>query len=55
MQEEFNSLKLKPKTSPVLGFPNFEILVIVETDATSIAVGAVLPQKQEDGTAHTIQ
>lgn len=48
MPEAINSLKLKLKTPPVLVFPNFEILFIFETGASSISVGAVLSQKQKN-------
>ena len=44
-QKAFEGLKLKLTTPPVL----------VETDASSVAVGAVLAQKKEDKKTHPIQ
>ena len=49
MQKAFEELKQKLTSPPVLAFPNFEKSFVVETDASSVAVGAVLAQRKEDG------
>ena len=54
-KKTFESLKLKLTTPPVLAFPNLDELFLVETDASSVAVGAVLAQKKEDKKTHPIQ
>jgi hypothetical protein len=41
-QEAFDSLKLKHSTTPVLAFPNFSLPFILTTDASKVAVAAVL-------------
>ena len=48
-QESFQTLKDALSTSPILAFPNLEKKFYVYTDASDIAVGAVLVQEQEDG------
>ena len=42
MQAAFECLKEKLTTPPVLPFPNFEEPFVVETDASSVSLGAVL-------------
>lgn len=50
MEEEFVNIKLALTSPPVLlVFPDFKILFSVETDASSVAIGAVLAKKKEDG------
>ena len=43
-QEAFNSLKSKLTQAPILSFPNFSELFILDTDASNTAIGAVLSQ-----------
>jgi len=45
-QEAFDSLKRKLSTTPVLAFPNFSLPFILTTDASKVAVAAVLFQVQ---------
>ena len=55
MQEAFEKLKLKLTSPPVLAFPDFQRPFVVETDASSVAVGAVMAQRKEDRKVHPIQ
>ncbi|CDF33201.1 unnamed protein product [Chondrus crispus] len=55
MQEAFDELRIKLTSPPVLAYPDFEKAFVVETDASSVSVGAVLAQKKEDGKIHPIQ
>ena len=43
-QEAFDSLKSKLTQAPILSFPNFSELFILDTDASNTAIGAVLSQ-----------
>ena len=45
-QEEFDELKTKLCTTPVLAYPNFELPFILTTDASKVAVAAILSQVQ---------
>ena len=46
-QEAFESLKVKLTTAPILGYPNYDIPFILETDSSLKGLGAVLSQKHE--------
>ena len=52
--EAFNLLKTKCVTAPVLAFADFKKPFLLETDASSYGLGAVLSQKQEDGKFHPV-
>lgn len=45
VDESFKKLKKKVETQPILFFPSFEKLFMVECDASNIAVGVVLSQE----------
>ena len=49
-------MKLKEllTNAPVLAFPNFQTPFIVETDASGAGLGAVLAQKQKDGSVRPV-
>ena len=55
MNNAFMILKGKLTSPPVLTLPDFEKSFILETDASSVSLGAVLSQKTEDGKSHPIQ
>ena len=55
MEEAFNKLKERLCSPPILAYPNYEKQFFVETDASSVAVGAVLAQKDEKGSLHPVQ
>ena len=52
----FEELKHSLTTTPVLGYPRFGPgrSFILETDASTVGLGAVLSQTQDDGTIHPI-
>ena len=52
-QEAFELLKHLLTTTPVLAYPNFEHSFILETDASSAGLGAVLAQNI-DGVVHPV-
>ena len=52
--EAFNILKMKSMTAAVLAFANFEKPFLLETDASSHGLGAVLSQKQADDKYHPV-
>ena len=49
MAEAFETLKKALMQAPVLQFPNFELPFVLETDASSLKVAAVLMQDHEKG------
>ena len=52
--EAFNLLKTKCVTAPVLAFTDFEKPFLLETNAFSCGLGAVLSQKQDDDKYHPV-
>ena len=53
-QKAFDTLKLALTTAPVLGYPNFELEFILETDASLRGLGVDLSQADEEGKTHII-
>ena len=53
-QEAFDKLKRMLTSAPLLVFPDFSRPFILETDASGVGLGAVLAQKQSDGTTRPI-
>ena len=53
-QEVVQLLKEKILSIPVLGFPDFDKLSLLETDASKEGLGVVLSQKQDDGCYHPV-
>jgi hypothetical protein len=53
-QEAFETLKTALVTAPVLALPRDDGLFCLETDASDMAMGAVLYQEQEDGSFRPI-
>ena len=51
-KEAFDILKMKCMTVPVLAFADFEKPFLLETDTSSLGLGAVLSQKQDDSKFH---
>ena len=47
-QKAFDDLRTALTSAPVLPYPNYTKLFIVETDASDKGLGAVLSQKQDD-------
>jgi len=46
-KEAFENLKTKLCTTPVLAYPNFDLPFILTTDASKVAVAAILTQEQD--------
>lgn len=55
MRAAFGELKRKLCEPPVLAYPDFTKPFIVETDASSYSVGAVLSQRDQNGNIHPVQ
>ena len=53
-REAFDRLKAACLQAPILAFPNFGKPFLLETNASSKGLGAVLSQKQSDGQYHPI-
>ena len=52
--EAFNTLKMKCMTAPVLAFADFQKPFLLETDASSCGLGAMLSKQQDDGKYHLV-
>ena len=52
--EAFDLLKTKCVTAPVLAFADFEKPFLLETDASSCSLGAVLSEKQDEDKYHPV-
>ena len=53
-QKSFSDLKELLINSPLLVLPDFSKPLVLETDASAAGLGAVLAQKQDDGSVHPI-
>ncbi len=54
-EKAFQKLKDKLISNPILGKPLLDKAFIVSTDASAVAVGAVLAQKDEEGPEYVVQ
>ena len=55
IRSSFEESKRKLTRPPLLPLPDFDVPFVVETDSSSVAVGAVLEQKKKDGKIHPVQ
>ena len=53
-QQAFEDLKDRLKKSPILVYPDYDKEFILYTDASNLAVGAILAQLDEDGVDHPV-
>ena len=53
-ENAFQELKMALVEAPVLAFPNFDKEFILTTDASGLAIGAILTQIGKDGKEHLI-
>ena len=53
-QDSFESLKEQLISLPILGFPDTDKDYVLYTDASDVGIGAVLTQKDENGTENVI-
>jgi hypothetical protein len=53
-EKSFETLKEKLTTAPVLKYPDYNKEFILLIDASKIAIGAILSQKDEEGKEHPI-
>jgi hypothetical protein len=54
-EKAWSTLKQKLMNPPVLAFPDYSRQFIVDPDASSFAIGAVLSQRDDDGREHPIR
>ena len=52
--EAFRTLRDSLCSAPVLAYPDFSRPFILQTDASKVAIGAVLAQKLDDGLEHPV-
>ena len=53
-KDTFEMLKEACLEAPVLAFANFDLPCLLETNASKLGLGAVLPQKQTDSQYHAV-
>ena len=53
-QGAFEELRHRLVTTPTLAFPDYELPFILDTDASNVGIGAVLSQRQSDGSERVI-
>lgn len=53
-QQAFENLKVKLTTAPVLAYPDYSKLFILDTDASDYGIRAVLLQKDDEGQEHVV-
>ena len=53
-RDSFNQLKLALTSAPILSFPYFDRPFVLSTDASDVAMGAVLEQADDDGRLHPV-
>ena len=53
-QSAFSNLRQRLVTAPTLAFPNYDLPFVLDTDASDVGIGAVLSQRQKDGSEHVV-